>query len=149
VERVLVKICGLMRPEDARAAADAGADLVGFVFVPGTPRALDPEAVSWIGGVSGVETVGVFRDQPLEWILELRRALDLDWVQVHGSEPEAYVDRLGPRLLRRVPLTDPVDWPFVRNLGRHPRRPRQDVYQQEEAPLQMGIWPYSMPQPAA
>ena len=39
----LVKICGLMRPEDVDAAVDAGADLVGFILVEGTPRYLDPD----------------------------------------------------------------------------------------------------------
>jgi phosphoribosylanthranilate isomerase len=39
----LVKICGLMRPEDVDAAVEAGADLVGFILVEGTPRYLDPD----------------------------------------------------------------------------------------------------------
>jgi len=39
----LVKICGLMRPEDVDAAVDAGADLVGFILVEGTPRYLEPD----------------------------------------------------------------------------------------------------------
>jgi phosphoribosylanthranilate isomerase len=39
----LVKICGLMRPEDVDAAVDAGADLVGFILVEGTPRCLEPD----------------------------------------------------------------------------------------------------------
>ncbi|HET7170916.1 MAG TPA: phosphoribosylanthranilate isomerase [Gaiellales bacterium] len=39
----IVKICGLMRPEDVDAAVEAGADLVGFVLVEGTPRYLDPD----------------------------------------------------------------------------------------------------------
>ncbi|NOZ78096.1 MAG: phosphoribosylanthranilate isomerase [Acidobacteria bacterium] len=115
--RALVKICGLRRPEDARAAVAAGADLLGFVFVPGTPRALDPERALWIREIDGAARVGVFRDQPLELILDLRRELDLDWVQLHGSEPEAYLDRLGPRVLRRVPLEDPIDWRGLRRLA--------------------------------
>jgi phosphoribosylanthranilate isomerase len=39
----LVKICGLMRPEDVDAAVEAGADLVGFILVEGTPRYLEPD----------------------------------------------------------------------------------------------------------
>ena len=117
MERVLVKICGLRTPEDARAAVAAGADLVGFVFVPGTPRALEPERAGWIRGIEGAAKVGVFRDQPLEMILDLRRGLGLDWVQLHGSEPGLYLDRLGMRVLRRVPLEEPIDWADLRRLA--------------------------------
>ena len=39
----LVKICGLMRPEDVDGAVEAGADMVGFILVEGTPRYLDPD----------------------------------------------------------------------------------------------------------
>ena len=39
-----VKICGITSARDARVAREAGADAIGLNFVPGTPRALDPEA---------------------------------------------------------------------------------------------------------
>ena len=54
-----VKICGITSPEDADAAIAAGADLLGFVFRLGTPRALDPATSGWIRDVRGVERVGV------------------------------------------------------------------------------------------
>ncbi len=117
MERVLVKICGLTRPEDAGAAIEAGADLVGFVFVPGTPRALDPAQARWIRGLRGAAKAGVFRDQPLELIVAIRRELGLDWIQLHGSEPGWYLDRLGPHVLRRVPLAGTVDWRRVGELA--------------------------------
>jgi len=100
---VLVKICGIRRREDAEAAVRAGADLVGFVFVPGTPRAVDPQNADWIKDLLGVETVGVFRDAPLDWIDEVRRRLHLDRVQLHGSEPEDWVRTLGRAVIRRIP----------------------------------------------
>ncbi len=113
--RTLVKICGLRSPEDAAAAVAAGADLVGFVFVPGTPRALEPGRSAWIRDVTGAATVGLFRDQPLDFVRRVRGELGLDWVQLHGAEPEDFLDRLGPRVLRRVAVDGPIDW---RRLGR-------------------------------
>ena len=68
-----VKICGITSARDARVALEAGADAIGLNFVPGTPRALDPEAAREISSAAvGVAVrVGVFRDAPLEQVLGL------------------------------------------------------------------------------
>ena len=50
---VLVKICGLTSRVDAELARSAGADLLGFIFVAGTPRALAPESAGWIRELAG------------------------------------------------------------------------------------------------
>jgi phosphoribosylanthranilate isomerase len=57
-----IKICGITREEDARAAIDAGADALGFVFVPGTPRFIEPERAAAIvhGLPPFVSRVGLF-----------------------------------------------------------------------------------------
>ncbi len=115
--RLLVKICGITRRADAEAARAAGVDLLGFVFVPGTRRAVTPEEVRWIRELEGVETVGVFRDQPLELILGIRRELRLHRVQLHGSEPDRWIAELPCPVLRRVPVSDGVDWDRVVELG--------------------------------
>ncbi len=99
---MLVKICGLTRPGDAEAAIEAGADLLGFVFVPGTPRFVDPSRAIWIRDLVGAEKVGVFRDQELDSITAIRDLLGLDRVQLHGEEPDSWLDTLGPETLRRV-----------------------------------------------
>jgi phosphoribosylanthranilate isomerase len=99
---VLVKICGLTRREDAEAAVEAGADLLGFVFVPGTPRFVDPATALWVRDLDDAERVGVFRDQPLAHILAVRDRLGLDRVQLHGGEPDGWLDILGPATIRRV-----------------------------------------------
>jgi len=115
---VLVKICGITRLEDAEAAAAAGADLIGFIFVPGTRRALDPEAAAWVRSLHGIATVGVFREAPLEQVVRVRDVLELDWVQLHGSEPDAFLPALGSNVLRRVPVAGGVDWTRVEELAR-------------------------------
>ena len=50
----------------------------------------------------GIETVGVFRDSNLDSILEIRAELKLDWIQLHGSEPDRWLDELGRNVIRRV-----------------------------------------------
>ncbi len=100
-----IKICGLTRREDAEAAIRAGADFLGFIFVPGTPRAVDPKRMRWwIADIEGAETVGVFRDALQETIAEIREALNLDRVQLHGGEPDDLLDRLDSGIIRRVPV---------------------------------------------
>jgi len=99
---MLVKICGLMRQEDAEYAREAGADLLGFIFVPGSRRWVSPDQCSWIHQLSGVEKVGVFRDAPLSYVLETVRALELDRIQLHGNESDEMLDQLDRPIIRRV-----------------------------------------------
>ncbi len=115
---MLIKICGITRPGDAEAAAAAGADLLGFVFRPGTPRTLAADQASWIREVRGAETVGVFLDAPLEEIVCVRKQLGLDWVQLHGDEPDSFLDVLGRQVIRRVKVGSGVDWNRVAHLAR-------------------------------
>lgn len=57
---VFVKVCGLTRPEDAELAIAAGADALGFVHEPTSPRCIAPEDVDWISGLAGALKVAVF-----------------------------------------------------------------------------------------
>ncbi len=84
-----VKICGLQTTETVAAAVEAGADAVGFVFAPGSPRTVTAElAAELVASVpAGVETVGVFRNQPLAEVLDTARRAGLTTVQLHGDEP--------------------------------------------------------------
>jgi phosphoribosylanthranilate isomerase len=83
-----VKICGVTNWQDARLAVDLGADALGFNFYPPSPRSLSParawEIIRRLPPL--VATVGVFVDWPAEVIAALARALQLNAVQLHGSE---------------------------------------------------------------
>jgi phosphoribosylanthranilate isomerase len=82
-----VKVCGLTRPEDAAAAADAGAGYLGVILAPGGPRTVAPGDGAVIFADLPVQRVGVFVDATAD---ELRRGAEkarLDVLQLHGDEP--------------------------------------------------------------
>ncbi|HEY8469689.1 MAG TPA: indole-3-glycerol phosphate synthase TrpC [Longimicrobiales bacterium] len=92
---VEVKICGLCRPEDARAAVDAGADYVGVILAPGGPRSQTVGSAKAIfDAAAGARRVGVFVDAPVEEAASAARALGLAVLQLHGSEPPEQVAAL-------------------------------------------------------
>jgi phosphoribosylanthranilate isomerase len=103
-----VKICGLTRLEDAELAVALGADALGFVFWPNSPRRMTPEAA---GGITRAlppfpARVGVFVNAPLD---EIARAVDvagLSAVQLHGDERPADYAALRRPLIKAVPLGD-------------------------------------------
>ncbi len=86
---IRIKICGLTRAEDALAAVQAGADAVGFVFVPGTPRAVEPAKAAAISRQLPpfVARVGLFVNAEAEFIRATVALAGLDTVQLHGEEP--------------------------------------------------------------
>jgi phosphoribosylanthranilate isomerase len=92
----LVKICGITRVEDALDAATLGATAVGFVFWPGSPRAIGPaDARSIVDALPPLVTpVGVFVDQPEEEVSQIASDVRLGAVQLHGKEPPDYCRRL-------------------------------------------------------
>ena len=83
-----VKICGLARPEDIALAAELGATHAGFIFAPGTPRAVTPvEARALVAQAraAGLAPVGVFRNADPEDVAEIAASLNLAAVQLHGN----------------------------------------------------------------
>jgi phosphoribosylanthranilate isomerase len=93
---VIVKICGVTRPADAAAAAQAGADWLGLNFWPRSKRAVDrdqaracAEAARAAAAAEGraIALVGVFVNQDVDHIAALAAGLGLDLVQLHGDEP--------------------------------------------------------------
>ncbi len=90
---VQVKICGVKRIEDALCAADAGAEMIGLNFWPGTPRCVTLEQAREIAdAVDGrVQTVAVFVDAPRDEVLATADAVGADYVQLHGSESPEFV----------------------------------------------------------
>jgi phosphoribosylanthranilate isomerase len=93
---VRIKICGITSPDDAQAAVDAGADLIGLNFVPGTPRALQLRGAEKIAArIAGqAERVAVFRDADPRDIERVLRRIEVERIQLHGDEPPEEVEQI-------------------------------------------------------
>jgi phosphoribosylanthranilate isomerase len=89
---VKVKICGLTNYEDAVAALDIGADLLGFNFYQKSPRFIPPDKARQIISKlpAFVDIAGVFVNESIERIHEIHRVCRLDWVQLHGDEDKDF-----------------------------------------------------------
>jgi phosphoribosylanthranilate isomerase len=94
---VRIKICGVLTAEDALAALEAGADLIGVNFVPGSPREVDlKKAAEICGALEGhdVERVALFRDADWDTIDRILRRVPFERVQFHGNETEEEVEAI-------------------------------------------------------
>lgn len=99
-----VKICGIATPEALRVAAEAGADLVGFVFFPPSPRAVTPAEAGALSASleGGPGRVGLFVDPTDELLEATLAAAPLDIIQLHGGETPARVAAIRARFGRPV-----------------------------------------------
>ena len=100
--RVFVKICGITSAEDAGLAIDAGADALGFVFWPKSPRFVTPEAAAAITATlpSFVTRVGVFVDAAEDELERTAAVAGLDVLQLHDDETPAALRALPRRVLK-------------------------------------------------
>jgi phosphoribosylanthranilate isomerase len=101
---VRIKVCGITHPDDAEAAADAGADLIGINFVPGSPREVELRLAEAIARrVEGrVERVALFRDPSWDEVERVTRRIDFERVQLHGQESEADVEMLDLPVIKAI-----------------------------------------------
>ncbi len=97
-----VKICGITNPDDARVAVDAGADMIGFIFYPPSPRYMAPERARMIVEhlPPDVAAVGVFVNETVEAIAHVVEVSGAKMVQLQGDE--------APSLCAALP------WPVIK-----------------------------------
>ncbi len=115
-----IKICGLKTPQALDVALDSGADLVGFVFFPPSPRNLGLEAARMLGqrvkGRAGKVALTV--DANDDTLLDIIAALKPDMLQLHGSEtPDRVVavrTRFGLPVMKALPIADRKDLSPIR-----------------------------------
>lgn len=114
-EPLLIKICGLMKPEDAMAVVDSKAQLGGLVFAKKSPRRLNLRDAHKVRDIlfGHAEVVGLFADNAFEEIAAIHAAVGLDRVQLHGDEDDAFAARVEKEIalpvLRAIPIATPED----------------------------------------
>ena len=105
-----VKICGITNIEDAVAAAEYGADAIGFVFQPKSPRAITPETAKNIISALPpfITTIGVFVNESKREIERIIRHVGLNIVQLHGNEPPDAC-QLNRKVIKAIRVKDLTD----------------------------------------
>ncbi|HEY0845731.1 MAG TPA: phosphoribosylanthranilate isomerase [Noviherbaspirillum sp.] len=123
--RTRIKICGLTRNEDLQAAVAAGADALGFVFYPKSPRYVSLEnAASLVAAVPPfITTVGLFVNATVTEVEETLRRVPVSILQFHGDET----------LEECVSLAQAVGRPFMRAVRMHPEMTGADLIKYEES----------------
>lgn len=91
---VKVKICGITNYEDAVAAVNMGADLIGFNFYRKSPRYISPEKADGIIDrlPAFINIAGVFVNASFEQIREIMDTCQLNWIQLHGDESPEFCE---------------------------------------------------------
>ncbi|MBI3583733.1 MAG: phosphoribosylanthranilate isomerase [Nitrospinae bacterium] len=101
---IKVKICGITNLEDALYAADCGADALGFIFYPKSPRFVEiTRAEEIISKLSPfITTVGVFVNQSIENIVNIVHECNINIVQLHGDETPDYCSKLPMKAIKAI-----------------------------------------------
>jgi phosphoribosylanthranilate isomerase len=112
---VKVKICGINAPDSLRAAVDGGADFIGLVFYPPSPRAVTPEQARDLAAFAGtrVKKVGLLVDPEDVTIERILAHVKLDMLQLHGKETPARVaaikKRFGLPVMKAIKVATAAD----------------------------------------
>lgn len=106
-----VKICGITRLEDALTSIHAGAQAIGFVFYPSSPRYIAPTAAGAILRALPpfITTVGLFVDAPAEEVRAIVAQVPLQLLQFHGAETPAYCRQFERPYMKAVRMGPEVD----------------------------------------
>jgi len=119
--RIRTKICGITRPEDAVAAAEAGADAIGLVFYEGSPRNTGIEQAQAIAGVlpAFVTITALFVNPTPDFVAEILEKVAPDLLQFHGSEPPLFCQSFGRHYIKAIKIQRAED--VIDGLSRYNR----------------------------
>lgn len=108
-----VKICGITNREDGLWAVECGATAVGLIFAKESPRRIELETaksiVSALPRRGGVRRIGVFVNEPVEFVNECIRELGLAYAQLHGEETPDYCRRVEGNVIKAIRVSDHRD----------------------------------------
>ncbi len=104
-----IKICGITTLTDARCVAQAGADMLGFIFYPKSARYVSPsrageitQAIRGEFGPGAPQIIGVFVDESSTTIRAVSTSVCLDAVQLHGTEGPEVIQQLGSHAFKAI-----------------------------------------------
>ena len=111
MHRTRIKICGITRGEDRDAAVQCGADAIGFVFYPPSPRFLPPEQAAVLSKdiPPFVTRVGLFVNAEPSTVRELLAHVPVDLLQFHGDEDAGYCEQFGLPYLKAARVKPGLD----------------------------------------
>ncbi len=103
-----VKICGIRRAEDIGIVNKYLPDFIGFIFVPASKRYVEPSVVVELKKNLDprIKTVGVFVNESIEKIREIKKVCSLDVIQLHGEETPQFCEELGGRIWKAIRVKD-------------------------------------------
>ncbi|MCP3662531.1 MAG: phosphoribosylanthranilate isomerase [Gammaproteobacteria bacterium] len=129
--RTRIKICGITRVEDALSAIEAGADAIGLVFYPPSPRGVTPEQAAEIVASLPpfVTVVGLFVNADREEIERVLSITRLDLLQFHGDESVEDCAGFGRPYIKAVRMRDDVDLVKIRSRYKEASALLLDAYQ--------------------
>ena len=106
-----IKICGITRPEDALAAARAGADAIGLVFYAASPRRITAARAAEImrGLPTEVTTVGLFVNATADEVRAVLAEAPVELLQFHGDESPEFCRQFGHPYVKAVRMGPGVD----------------------------------------
>lgn len=109
--RTRIKICGITREDDLDAALAAGADAVGFVFYPPSPRALTPLRAAELARrvPPFVSRVGLFVNEDEDTVAATMEVVPLELLQFHGEEAAAYCEEFGKPYVKAARVKPGLD----------------------------------------
>ncbi|WP_126974620.1 phosphoribosylanthranilate isomerase [Frigidibacter oleivorans] len=119
MDRVRVKICGLSTPSQVAAVASAGADYVGFVFFPKSPRHLEVDTAAALARSvpAGIARVALTVDADNALLDRLLAEVPLEMLQLHGQESPDRVAEIRHRwnlpVMKAVGVADAADLPRI------------------------------------
>ncbi len=109
--RTRTKICGITRPEDALAAAEAGADAIGLVFYEPSPRSVTIEqAFEVVSALPAFVTLtGLFVNPERDWVERVLSDIPLDLLQFHGDETPEFCHQFRRRWIKAIRVREAAD----------------------------------------
>ncbi|MDY6935228.1 MAG: phosphoribosylanthranilate isomerase [Spirochaetota bacterium] len=113
MRRPLVKICGITNIDDAISCLNAGADILGFIFYPKSPRYVLPQIVKNI--VEGLKrdyvfcTVGVFVNPEKDLVNRIIEVTGIEYLQFHGNESPSFIQKFSKKVIKAFRIKDKSD----------------------------------------